>query len=178
MHEYRRFVEREMNARGWNSSDVARAGDLNRQVVHSIIKDTRERIPQVPDDRTVTGLAKAFSVSVEVVLAHVALAMGLPVSIERADVSAVSDDELIHEIARRLKAGEQGERDTSPMNQAGVRPADEIKARRQLVDEWSFGHPPRGDYGLIADRGPSEGKRQADEAEKRGEESQDPDDEP
>ena len=97
----------------------------------------------------------------------------------RPSLTELSSDELIQEIARRLKAGEQGERDTSPMNQAGVRPADDwphfdpderteteahLRAREQLA---------RSDYGLIADRGPSEGKRQADEADRRGEESQD-----
>lgn len=43
----------------------------------------------------------------------------------RPSLTDLSSDELIHEIARRLKAGEQGERDTSPMNQAGDGPADD-----------------------------------------------------
>lgn len=110
-------------------------------------------------------------------------------SADSVGLSNASDVELLAEIARRFartteKAGEQGERDTSPMNQAGVRPADDwphfdpderteteahLRAREQLA---------RSDYGLIADRGHSEGKRQASEADKRGEESQDPDDEP
>lgn len=106
MHEYQRFVQREMNARNWNQNDVARHAGLNRQTISAIMKDEREKLNQLPDSKTIDGLARAFTVSREVVLAHVALAMGLPVKLERADVSTASNDELVSELARRLKAGE------------------------------------------------------------------------
>ena len=119
MHAYSRYVKREMELRDWNQNELAKRAGLSRQVVSSIVNDARGRLTQVPDDKTLDGLATAFRVKPEVVRAYVALAMGLPVSVERADVTAVSDNELIQEIARRLKAGESGATSTSPMNQAG-----------------------------------------------------------
>lgn len=43
MHEYRRFVEREMDKRQWNPNQVAQHAGLNRQTVYDIVQDTRER---------------------------------------------------------------------------------------------------------------------------------------
>lgn len=81
----------------------------------------------------------------------------------RPSLTELSSDELIHEIARRLKAGEQGERDTSPMNQAGD-DADEVtqanrgrlehgqqpvpnlaEERRRRDQGKGFGHRDQGD---------------------------------
>ena len=125
MHAYSRYVKSEMDLRDWNQNELSKRAGLTRQVISSIVNDSRDRLTQVPDDKTIDGLATAFRVQPEVVRAHVALAMGLPVSIERADVTAVSDAELIQEIARRLKAGESGATSASPMNQAGD-DADEV----------------------------------------------------
>lgn len=119
MHEYRRYVEREMNARHWTQADLARAAGLDRQIINSITRDTRETLPGVPRMTTVHGLARAFSVKPEVVLAHVALAMGLPVSVEQADVADLSDADLLLEVRRRMEARHDRQDDTEPGPEAG-----------------------------------------------------------
>lgn len=113
MHEFRRYVQEQMDARNWTQSDVANAGGFDRQVVYSIVHDTRDVLPSKPKAATVNGLAKAFGVSRETVLAHVAIAMGLPTELKRADVTDVSDDELIRELSRRLKGAGSAGRDTT-----------------------------------------------------------------
>lgn len=103
MHEYRRFVEAEMTARGWNANRLSEYAGLNRQTVYNIVKDDRDRLTQIPKAETIDGLAKAFSISREKILTRVAAAMGLPVTSFDADLSAATDDELIRELTVRLK---------------------------------------------------------------------------
>ena len=170
MHEYRRFVQREMDARNWNQNDVARHAGLNRQTIHAILTDTRELLTQVPSDKTIDGLAAAFTVSRETVLAHVALAMGLPVKLERADVSEVSNDELIREMARRLKAGD-GRGEATPLNQAAGSAADQ--AGQLAADKKQLRAVPNPDLmAAYNELEQTELQRQDAEAEKAGEEDQ------
>ncbi|OFB37932.1 hypothetical protein BA059_16660 [Mycolicibacterium sp. (ex Dasyatis americana)] len=65
MHEYRRFIQEHLDSRGWKQADLVRASGLSRQLVHSIIKDDRERLGQMPDDSTMEGIAKGFGVPIE-----------------------------------------------------------------------------------------------------------------
>lgn len=37
MHEYRRFIQSELDTRGWRQSDLARASGLSRQLVSTIV---------------------------------------------------------------------------------------------------------------------------------------------
>ncbi|MDN5585875.1 MAG: helix-turn-helix transcriptional regulator [Brevibacterium sp.] len=124
MHEYRRFVEREMDKRQWNPNQVAQHAGLNRQTVYDIVQDTRESLNRIPSEKTISGLASAFGVGREKILAAVAEAMGLPIQIVRADVSAATNDELMSELSRRLreKAGD-GDAEATPTSRAGVSPA-------------------------------------------------------
>ena len=112
MHAYRRFVEDQMDERHWTRADLARHSGLSKQTISNIVNDKRESLGSPPDGKTVDGLAQAFSMSRDKVLAFVALAMGLPVSIERADVRAVSDAELLSEIRRRMEARHDRQGDT------------------------------------------------------------------
>ena len=149
MHEYRRFVQREMDKRGWNPNQTAHYAGLNRQTVYDLVQDTRDVLPRVPSDKTVNGLAKAFGVGREVILAHVAQAMGLPTSVTRADAAELSDVDLLDEVRKRMEARHaQASEDQagSHPDVRAVRPGAPMsldEARRIKKDPAAFGDQPR-----------------------------------
>lgn len=166
MHEYSRYVKSEMDKRKWNQNDLAKKAGLTRQVVSAIVTDNRERLTNIPSDKTMDGLAKAFGVDPTVVRANVALAMGLPVEVKRANTSDISDSDLIMELSRRL---EKARNDSPPLI------AQEPGTPRETNQDEKTPDPPldRLGYDLAA----TTGQRALDEedanANKRGEENQD-----
>lgn len=105
MHEYRRFVQAELDARGWKQSDLARRSGLSRQLISNIMRDRRPHIGQMPDADTIAGLAKGFGISEEIVRTAAARALagytddGTPLQV---DLTEVPTDALLHEIRRRI----------------------------------------------------------------------------
>lgn len=67
MHEYRRFVQTELDARGWRQAELVRRSGLSRQLVSSILRDNRDYLGQMPDAETIEGLALGFDVPAETV---------------------------------------------------------------------------------------------------------------
>lgn len=105
MHAYRKLIDQEMVARKWDRQDLEREAGLSRAQVHRLVTDDRGRLPQPPHAETVQALAKAFRLSDESVWSAVAEAMGLPRSAAPSithEVKAVSDEELVKELASRL----------------------------------------------------------------------------
>lgn len=43
MHEYRRFIQRELDNRGWRQKDLVQKSGLSRQLVSNILRDERIR---------------------------------------------------------------------------------------------------------------------------------------
>lgn len=127
MNEYRRFVQNEIDQRGWTQSDVEKHGGPTRQVVHKILTDQRKVLDYRPKQDTVEKLATAFGVSVDVVLAHVAMAMELPVSIEMASLDDVSDGDLLDQIRKRMQRGSSQHADdnTTSTDPVDLRPVGE-----------------------------------------------------
>lgn len=107
MHEYRRFVQSELDARGWRQADLVRRSGLSRQLVSNILNDPRSAIGQMPDSSTMDGLARGFGIPVETVRTAASRALvgysddGEPLS---ADLASVSTDALLHEVRRRIEA--------------------------------------------------------------------------
>lgn len=105
MHEYRRFVQSELDARGWKQADLVRRSGLSRQVISKILRDDREYLGQMPDESTLAALATGFEVPIERVRTAAARALarydddGEPLT---ADLSSVSIDALLQEIKRRV----------------------------------------------------------------------------
>lgn len=105
MHEYKRFIQEQMDQRGWRQADLVRASGLSRANVSRILKDDRPRLGQMPDESTLVALARAFAVSVETVRTAAARALrgyvddGAALS---ADLSSVSIDALLEEVRRRV----------------------------------------------------------------------------
>lgn len=124
MHALRQFIQEQMDARGWRPADLVRASGLSKQLVSNHLNDDREVLAQRPSKATVTGYARAFKVSEDVVLSKVAAAMGVPIGDLQPvvfSVSDASDAELLAELARRLseRAREGGHGgDTAPKTEA------------------------------------------------------------
>lgn len=194
MHEYRRFVQREMDKRGWNPNQTAQYAGLNRQTVYDIVQDTRDALPRVPSEKTISGLSKAFGVGREVILAHVAQAMGLPTTVTRADAAELSDVDLLAEVRKRMEARHaqasedqagshpdvQGTRDRTPIDLAQARRVKDDpaafgdQARRGDLDQGKLQPPPPAHKSAAYEpRDGSEGIRGAQESSDRGEENQD-----
>lgn len=105
MNEYKRFIQNELDRRNWNPADVTNNGGPSRQVMSNILNDNREILVQRPRQETIEALSRAFGIRVEVILAHVAKAMGLPVHVEAQHLDDVSDDDLLDQIRKRMQRG-------------------------------------------------------------------------
>ncbi len=55
MHEYRRFVHAELDARGWTPADLVHRSGLSRQLVWKVLHDDRPTLGQMPDESTLEG---------------------------------------------------------------------------------------------------------------------------
>ena len=62
MHEYRRLIQSEMDARGWTVSELARRAGMHRQTINKIVRDDRTHIGQMPDDTTIERIAGALGI--------------------------------------------------------------------------------------------------------------------
>lgn len=107
MHEYRRFIQSELDTRGWRQSDIARASGLSRQLVSTILKDRRDHLGQMPDAATMQGLADGLRIPVERVRTAAARSLvgyvddGQPLTPALQDASL---DALLNEIRRRVES--------------------------------------------------------------------------
>lgn len=107
MHEYRRFIQSELDARGWRQSDLARASGLSRQLVSAILRDRRDHLGQMPDFATMQGLADGLRIPVERVRTAAARSLvgyvddGQPLTPSLQDVPL---DALLNEIRRRVES--------------------------------------------------------------------------
>lgn len=132
MHALTRFVRDAADARGWQQRDLVAASGLSRQVISTLWNDSRPALVQRPDDSTVQGLADGFGVGVEVVLAKVAEAMGLPTgTVTVYDASGVSNDELLAELGRRLAGGAGN---VVPLSPPSGRPSPKITGDKKVAD--------------------------------------------
>ncbi|TFH97824.1 helix-turn-helix domain-containing protein, partial [Micrococcus lylae] len=89
MHAYRRFIQETMDARRMKPADVARAGGPSNQLISRLMQDDRDILDRRPDAETIRRYAVALRVREEDVLAAVAEAMGLPLTITTARLEDV-----------------------------------------------------------------------------------------
>lgn len=151
MHEYRRFIQQQVDTRGWKQADLVRSSGLRRQLVSSILSDSREHLGQMPDDSTLEGLAKAFGVPVEVVRIAAARSLvgyiddGSDLTIQLQDVST---DALLNEVRRRINERQAATTDQAAPTRAS-REATEVEKieltheaqGRTLGARMKFGKP-------------------------------------
>lgn len=106
MHEFGRFIQEQIDARGWTAAYLSRQSGLTESHLGRLIKDKRDRLPAMPEPGTITALANAFGLREGVVLSFAATACyGVPLETtpQLPAASEVSDDELLHELGRRMR---------------------------------------------------------------------------
>jgi transcriptional regulator with XRE-family HTH domain len=108
-----------MDDHGWTQAELARKSGLSPAVISRILSDDRDRLVQIPDDATVDGLARAFggpNIKNRLWLS-IARAMRIPVDDEVvvADATALSDDDLLRELGRRLAKSVSGTRNVTQL---------------------------------------------------------------
>lgn len=182
MHAYRRFVQTEMDKRGWTAADLQRSSGLTKQNLSRLLRDEREQLQQRPDTETVHALARAFGVSDELVLSHVAEAMGLPTNrVEVAAAADLSNEELLRILAERLNRGGTHEPAPHPAATAPAPDGDDL-ADPALRDgatstraDWTT-HPAaderpweQDNYDLAAKRGRNRGREARERQDAEGE---------
>ena len=129
MHELGRYLQREMDRRGWKTSDLVRRSGLSKQTVYNLINDTRQFMDQTPQRKTVNGLAEALGVDPIEILTASAQALGVPIEGRPASagLGGISSEQILHELSLRL-AGARSEHDDpkrTEANPSGERVAGE-----------------------------------------------------
>lgn len=106
MHEFKRFIQQQLDARGWKQADLVRKSGLSKQHVSNMLRDTREHLGQMPDEKTIQALAGGFQLPAEVVRTAASRALagysdeGQPLHV---DIHQVPLDTLLNEIRRRFE---------------------------------------------------------------------------
>lgn len=106
MHAYSRFIQEQLDARGWTAAELSRQSGISEATLSRIIKDPDERLAGMPDEETIGKLARGFGIKPGVIVAHAATARyGVPVGepVEIANAAGVSNDELVRELEHRLR---------------------------------------------------------------------------
>lgn len=141
MHALRRFIQQELDARGWQAHDLAKASGLSRQLISKLVNDDRDVLPQIPRTKTLEALAQAFNVSPAHVTTVAVEALGVP------DVNApavvhqiedVDDEVLLRELLRRARLRERQEVLPAPVplrRRPVLRPATTIEAELRVAAE-------------------------------------------
>ena len=103
MHPYRKFIQGEMDARGWKPADLARRSGLSRQTLSKILNDDRVHLGQMPDDSTIDKLAAAFGVPTDRVRQLAARSLlGYSESEDVDGLDSYSTEYLLEVIRRRV----------------------------------------------------------------------------
>lgn len=136
MHEFQRFIQQQLDARGWKQADLVRKSGLTKQHVSNLLRDTREHLGQMPEEKTIRALARGFQIPTEVVRTAASRALagysdeGQPLHV---DIHQVPLDTLLNEIRRRFEEigehhGTGTEEEQEPRTQKG-RPEHSSEAR-------------------------------------------------
>ena len=183
MHELGRYLQREMDRRGWKAADLARHTGVTKQTLSNLLRDPREFMDQTPRRPTLEGLATGLQVPLSEVLTAAAQGIGaIPAAdVMRSDLSHVPDDVLTHELAARLRTLRQEVAEhATHMTPAGETPANPVGKKVPYVDPHA--HPDADEFGrvplpanyyeLAASGHPNLGAEEDARARERGEESQ------
>lgn len=149
MHEYRRFIQQQLDERGWTQAELVRKSGLSRQLIWSVLNDGRDHLGQMPDERTLEGLAKGFRLPIETIRTAAARSLvgytddGTVLTIRLQDVST---DALLNEIRRRIDENQSRNADTPAP--AGASPQavedQEVLDRPKVGDLWDRPLKPGG----------------------------------
>lgn len=110
MHALRRFIQSELDSRGWQARDLVKASGLSKQLVSNLLNDDRDILPQLPRTTTLEALAQAFNVTTAHVTTVAVEALGVPGVNAPAvvhQIESVDDEVLLRELLRRAVNREQ-----------------------------------------------------------------------
>lgn len=152
MHAYSRFIQEQLDARGWTAAELSRRSGIPEPTLSKIIKDPDDRLAGMPSDDTIDKLARGLGIKPGVIVAYAATARyGIPVGepVEIANAAGVSDDELIRQLEQRLR-GRDGVVETPVLDMRGMSPESRIQidALAQSLAEDAGTSEQRGDTDL------------------------------
>lgn len=137
MHELGRYLQRELDVRGWSVSDLSRRSGISRQTVYNLINDNREHMDQTPQRKTVNGLSEALGIDPVEILIVSAQALGVPVELRPASagLANVSNEQILMELASRLsrREGSNENQDESQANPPGPRTLRAVGSSREVI---------------------------------------------
>lgn len=108
MNALRRFIEQQLEDNGWTQSDLVRQSGLSKQHLSKMLNDERDKLARLPTEETLLGLSKGLRVPLNTVVLRAAQACGVPVDVTEVEVSsakALSTDQLLAEVRRRIETG-------------------------------------------------------------------------
>ncbi|WP_032368545.1 helix-turn-helix domain-containing protein [Rhodococcoides fascians] len=111
MHEFKRFIQKQLDDQGLRQADLVTRSGLTRSHISKLMRDQRDHLGQMPDKETLEALAKGFGIPVERVRTAAARSLvgyvddGLPISLELGEVPT---DALLNELKRRIEASNKG----------------------------------------------------------------------
>jgi transcriptional regulator with XRE-family HTH domain len=112
MNALQRFIQAELDSRGWQARDLVKVSGLSKQLVSNLVNDDRDVLPQLPRTTTLEALAHAFNVSTAHVTTVAVEALGVPGVNAPAvvhQIEEVDDEVLLRELLRRVVARDDGE---------------------------------------------------------------------
>lgn len=132
MHALRRFIQSELDSRGWQARDLVKASGLSKQLVSNLMNDDRDVLPQLPRTTTLEALAGAFNVSTAHVTTVAVEALGVP-GVNAPEVvhqiREVGDEVLLEELLRRAVT----RADSKAAASSGLPALEEVEEQRQTL---------------------------------------------
>jgi transcriptional regulator with XRE-family HTH domain len=131
MNALRRFIQAELDSRGWQARDLVKVSGLSKQLVSNLVNDDRDVLPQLPRTTTLEALAHAFNVSTAHVTTVAVEALGVPGVNAPAvvhQIEEVDDEVLLRELLRRVVARDDGDPSAATRVTVLRRSADAVRA--------------------------------------------------
>lgn len=119
-HALRNFIQEQMDQRAMDQAAFTKRSGLTRSHVSKLLHDERAALPQLPRRQTLDGIAKAFGISEQVVLAYAVEALGLGYEADdfRNELADASTDELLEALRARAHSELHGPGDQARYLQA------------------------------------------------------------
>ncbi|MCC5781426.1 hypothetical protein CRM73_00385 [Kocuria sp. CCUG 69068] len=129
MHALGRYMLEQMDRQQISTAELIRRSGLSKQTVYNLLNDSRARMEQTPQRKTIEGLSRALRVPELDVLTAAAAAIGVRVAPSAAPLAGATDAQLLDELRVRLAAtnreGDGDVRDAAPITRAGESPVPE-----------------------------------------------------
>lgn len=136
MHALRRYIQQELDARGWRAQDLANKSGLHKQTISKLLLDDRETLAQLPRTTTLEAIAQAFDVPVAHVTTVAVQALGVPGVIAPQvvhEIREATDEVLLRELLRRAVERTANVIPMPARLPTWIRPPSEVEAELQVA---------------------------------------------